>query len=145
MTQFAIETLTVILFVLVLYRLPRFERYSTPRTRIRDAFVAGFVGLLMAGLTLATQTAPGSTVLTDYFAENTYKLAKGHNIVNVILVDFRGFDTMVEITVLSVAAIGVYALLKSRPKQILEEKKKKKNTGMLPDIPLEAKENGRDE
>ncbi len=145
MTQFAIETLTVILFVLVLYRLPRFERYSASRTRVRDAFVAGFVGLLMAGLTLATQTAPGSTVLTDYFAENTYKLAKGHNIVNVILVDFRGFDTMVEITVLSVAAIGVYALLKSRPKQILEEKKQKKNTGMLPDIPLDAKENGRHE
>ena len=49
-------------------------------------------------------------------------LAKGHNVVNVILVDFRGFDTMVEITVLSVAAIGVYALLKSRPQNRPQEK-----------------------
>ena len=117
MTQFSIETLTVILFVLVLYRLPRFEQLSSKKTRTRDAFIAIAVGLLMAGLTLAAQTVSSSSVLTDYFTENSYKLAKGHNIVNVILVDFRGFDTMVEITVLSVAAIGVYALLKSRPRQ----------------------------
>ena len=70
---------------------------------------------MMAGLTLMAQSVNGSSVLTNFFAESTYPLAKGHNIVNVILVDFRGFDTMVEITVLSVAAIGVYALLKSRP------------------------------
>ncbi len=115
MTQFAIETLTVILFVLVLYRLPRFDQFSSQQTRVRDAVVAGFVGLLMAGLTLMAQAVSGSSVLTNFFAESTYTLAGGHNIVNVILVDFRGFDTMVEITVLSVAAIGVYALLKSRP------------------------------
>jgi multicomponent Na+:H+ antiporter subunit A len=84
---------------------------------MRDFFIACVVGLLMAGLTLATQTVSSSTELTDYYAENAYKLAEGLNIVNVILVDFRGFDTMVEITVLSVAAIGVYALLKSRPQQ----------------------------
>ncbi len=117
MTQFSIETLTVILFVLVFYRLPRFERFSSKKTRTRDAFIAIAIGLLMAGITLAEQTVSSSSVLTNYFAENSYKLAKGHNLVNVILVDFRGFDTMVEITVLSVAAIGVYSLLKSRPKQ----------------------------
>ncbi|WP_420642685.1 putative monovalent cation/H+ antiporter subunit A [Candidatus Leptofilum sp.] len=116
MTQFAIETLTVILFVLVLYRLPRFEQFSSRRTHLRDAVMAGFVGLLMAGLTLMAQVVHlvGASELTDFFIRSTEPLAKGHNIVNVILVDFRGLDTMVEITVLSVAAIGVYALLKSR-------------------------------
>ncbi|MCB8925224.1 MAG: putative monovalent cation/H+ antiporter subunit A [Ardenticatenaceae bacterium] len=116
MTQFAIETLTVILFVLVLYRLPRFDRFSSRHTRVRDGVVAAAVGLLMAGLTLMAQSVHvrGASALADYFIRNTEALAGGHNVVNVILVDFRGFDTMVEITVLSVAAIGVYALLKSR-------------------------------
>jgi multicomponent Na+:H+ antiporter subunit A len=118
MTQFSIETLTVILFVLVLYRLPRFERFSSRRTRFRDAIVAGMVGILMAGLALMAQATHASSALTEFFIESAEALAKGRNIVNVILVDFRGFDTMVEITVLSVAAIGVYALLKSRPQQM---------------------------
>jgi multicomponent Na+:H+ antiporter subunit A len=49
-----------------------------------------------------------------FYAENAYVLAKGKNIVNVILVDFRGMDTMVEITVLAIAALGVFGLLKLR-------------------------------
>jgi multicomponent Na+:H+ antiporter subunit A len=121
MTQFAVETLTVILFVLVVYRLPEFDKFSSKSTRLRDGAIAGLVGLLMTGLVLATQALPGNTSLKDYFSNNAYLLAKGHNVVNVILVDFRGFDTMVEITVLSVAAIGVYALLKSRPQNRLKE------------------------
>ncbi|WP_207955574.1 hydrogen gas-evolving membrane-bound hydrogenase subunit E [Segetibacter sp. 3557_3] len=47
-----------------------------------------------------------------FVAENAYTLAKGKNVVNVILVDFRGIDTMVETTVLTIAALGVFALLK---------------------------------
>lgn len=116
MTQFSIETLTVILFVLVIYRLPRFERFSSRSTHINDAIVAGFVGILMAGLTLMAQVVHlrGASALTDFFIRSTEPLAKGHNVVNVILVDFRGFDTLIEITVLSVSAIGVFALLRSR-------------------------------
>ncbi len=117
MTQFSIETLTVILFVLVLYRLPAFEKFSSSRARLRDALVAATVGLLMAALVLAAHSTrvAGQTVLTEWYADFTHTLGHGRNIVNVILVDFRGFDTLFEITVLSVAAIGVYALLKSRP------------------------------
>jgi multicomponent Na+:H+ antiporter subunit A len=114
MTQFAIETLTVILLVLVLYRLPRFARLSSTPARIRDLFVALAAGGLMTALILAVTAAPSHTRLTPYFAENSLPLAKGRNIVNVILVDFRALDTLGEITVLSVAAIGVYALLKLR-------------------------------
>lgn len=123
MTQFAVETLAVVLFVLVLYRLPRFETFSKPSTRLRDAVIAILIGSLMGGLVLAAKTVIAPSAVTDFYAANSYVLAKGHNVVNVVLTDFRGFDTMVEVTVLSVAAIGVYALLKSRPQ--LREKPEK--------------------
>lgn len=114
MTQFAIETLTVILFVLVLYRLPRFATYSRQRVRFRDAVVALLAGMMMTLLVLAVTTTTLVSRLSPYFAENSYLLAKGRNIVNVILVDFRGIDTLGEITVLAVASIGVFALMKLR-------------------------------
>ena len=66
----------------------------------------------MTLLVLIVTALPFNAPLSQYFAENSYPAAKGRNIVNVILVDFRGIDTMGEITVLSVAAIGVFALLK---------------------------------
>jgi multicomponent Na+:H+ antiporter subunit A len=113
MTQFAIETLTVVLFVLVIYRLPTFKPLSDTGTRLRDAVIAITAGGIMTTLVLIiTSESTFTSRLTPYFADNSYLLAKGHNVVNVILVDFRGFDTMGEITVLSIAAIGVYALLK---------------------------------
>jgi len=114
MTQFAIETLTVILFVFVLYRLPHFARYTSKTTRLRDALVALSGGAMMTLLVLVVNATPFLSRLTPYFAENSYPLAKGRNIVNVILVDFRGIDTLGEITVLAVAAIGVFALMKLR-------------------------------
>ncbi|KAA3662203.1 MAG: putative monovalent cation/H+ antiporter subunit A [Chloroflexi bacterium] len=114
MTQFAIETLTVILFVLVLFRLPKFETISIKATHYRDALVSIAVGTMMASVVLAAKAFNAPTPLSDFFAENSYTLAQGRNIVNVILVDFRGADTIVEITVLTVAAIGVYGLLRSQ-------------------------------
>jgi multicomponent Na+:H+ antiporter subunit A len=114
MTQILIETLTVILFVLVFYHLPRFSHVSSLATRVRDGFVALASGGLITVLVLAVTAAPTDTTVAKYYAEQSQPLAHGRNIVNVILVDFRGFDTLGEITVLSVAAIGVYALLKLR-------------------------------
>jgi multicomponent Na+:H+ antiporter subunit A len=115
MTQFAIETLTVLLFVLVIYRLPRFGRISSRAVRVRDAVIAISAGAMMTLLVLIVTTNPQQTGLTSYFAENSVTLAKGRNIVNVILVDFRALDTLGEIVVLAVAAAGVYSLLKLRP------------------------------
>ena len=63
---------------------------------------------------LATSDMRSGSPLTAYFSEHSYDLAHGHNIVNVILVDFRGIDTMGEITVLALAAVGAFALLKLR-------------------------------
>ncbi len=114
LTQLAIETLSVLLFVLVLRRLPRLRTLSPPSERIRDGAVAAAGGVFMAALTLAATAAPHPTPLRDYFAATSLALANGRNVVNVILVDFRGFDTLGEITVLAVAAIGVVALLRLR-------------------------------
>ncbi|MBN1967313.1 MAG: putative monovalent cation/H+ antiporter subunit A [Anaerolineae bacterium] len=115
MTQFAIETLTVLLFVLVIYRLPRFSTLTGRAVRLRDAAIALSAGIMMTLLVLVVTTDPSRTRLSTYFADNSLPLAKGRNIVNVILVDFRGMDTLGEIVVLAVAAAGVYALLKLRP------------------------------
>ncbi len=111
-TQLVIETLTVVLFVLVLYRFPAFSKLSKRSTRIRDAILASLVGVLITSLVFIKTSAASLDRISWYFIENSVKEAHGHNIVNVILVDFRGIDTMGEITVLSVAALGVYALLK---------------------------------
>ena len=111
-TQLVIETLTVVLFVLVLYRFPVFKGFSSKAARIRDIIIASLVGLFMFFLVLIKSSAMSYKSISHYFVEQSVPKAHGHNIVNVILVDFRGLDTMGEITVLSVAALGVYALLK---------------------------------
>ena len=112
MTQFSIDTLTVILFVLVVFRLPKYKVYSGLRSRIRDGIVALSFGSLVTLLILEVLAQPVNRELSAYYADNAYLLAKGKNVVNVILVDFRGIDTMVEITVLAIAAIGVFSLIK---------------------------------
>jgi multicomponent Na+:H+ antiporter subunit A len=112
MTQFLIETLMVILFVSVFYFLPRYTVMSSTLARWRDAVVALFAGALMTALTLVATSVQFHQPIADFFAQQSVPLAHGRNIVNVILVDFRGFDTLGEITVLSVAGVGVYALLK---------------------------------
>jgi len=67
---------------------------------------------MMTLLMLLVSTHTSSAGLARYFAENSYPAANGRNIVNVILVDFRGIDTLGEITVLSIAAIGVVSLIR---------------------------------
>jgi multisubunit Na+/H+ antiporter MnhB subunit len=115
MTQIMVETLTVILFALVLYRLPRFEVLSKGIERLRDAVVTVIVGSLITVLVLAALHVPQRSSISHFFAEKSYPEAHGRNIVNVILVDFRGFDTLGEITVLAVAGIGIFGLLRLSP------------------------------
>ncbi|MBN2548887.1 MAG: putative monovalent cation/H+ antiporter subunit A [Anaerolineales bacterium] len=112
MIQFAIETLTVILLILVVYRLPKFTRLTSPPARLFDILIALAGGCLMTILVLVVYSYPLMPQLTPFFIENSLALAKGRNVVNVILVDFRGFDTLGEITVLGTAAIGVYSLIR---------------------------------
>jgi multicomponent Na+:H+ antiporter subunit A len=114
MTQFCIETLAIVLFVLVLYRLPLFTLLSTPAGRLRDAAMAVAIGGLMTLLMLYVLSQPLVPHVSDFFLANSLPIAHGRNVVNVILVDFRALDTLGEITVLAVAAIGVFGLLKFR-------------------------------
>lgn len=112
MVQFAIETLTVIMFVLVIYRLPKFARLTGRKTRSIDAGIALLGGAVMTVLMLIVSSHPSESLLAPFFLANSQSQAFGNNVVNVILVDFRGLDTLGEITVLAVASIGVYALLR---------------------------------
>lgn len=112
MTQFTIDTLTVVLFVLVLFKLPSYIKKSKRHIQVRDGLISGAFGALIALITLQALVHPANKDISKFYAENAYLLAKGKNVVNVILVDFRGFDTLVETIVLSIAAIGVYGLLK---------------------------------
>lgn len=112
MTQLIIETMTVVLFVLVIHRLPLFSRIVHGMSSRLDAVVALAAGGLMTMLTLVALGARQGSRLSDYFAEQSLPAAHGRNIVNVILVDFRAADTLGEITVLALAGAGVFALLK---------------------------------
>jgi multicomponent Na+:H+ antiporter subunit A len=111
MTQFAVETLTVVIFVLVFYRLREFGELSSRWVKGRDALVAVAAGTLVTTLVLFVGASGTTSRLAAYYADAAPRLAHGLNVVNVILVDFRGFDTLGEITVLVTVAIGVRALL----------------------------------
>lgn len=113
-TQFVIETVTVILFVLCIRLLPPYLPGSGGSRRVRDGVIATAAGTLMTLLMLIVLDAGGGSRLADFFAEQTWPAAHGRNIVNVILVDFRAMDTMGEIVVLTLAGVGVYALLRLR-------------------------------
>lgn len=112
MTQIAVETLTVLLFLYVVRRLPRFSQYTSRPARLSDGFIALLAGGVMTAIVLAVVHADRISRVAPYFAENSLALANGRNVVNVILVDFRALDTLGEITVLAAAAIAAYALLR---------------------------------
>lgn len=111
-TQILIETLTVVIFVLVLWKLPKFLVFTEGFIKFRYFIVSAFFGGLMTWIVMIVTQYPLDSHLKAYFAENSYLLAKGKNVVNVILVDFRSLDTLGEIVVLGIAAIGVFALVK---------------------------------
>lgn len=121
MTQFAIDTLTIVLFVLVLLRLPPFLRYSNTPLKVRDGLISFSFGALIATIALQVLNEPTHKTISRFYADNAYVEAKGKNVVNVILVDFRGLDTLVEITVLTIAAIGVYSMLKLKVNTLEKE------------------------
>lgn len=111
-TQILIETLTVVIFVLVLWKLPKFLTFTEGFIKFRYFMISILFGGLMTWIVMIVTQYPLDSHLKVYFAENSYLLAKGKNVVNVILVDFRSLDTLGEIVVLGIAAIGVYALVK---------------------------------
>jgi multicomponent K+:H+ antiporter subunit A len=111
LTQLLVEIVTIMLVLLALDYLPRESpRDSTAARRARDIAIAGTAGVGVGALAWAVMTRPLDSI-SRYFVEQSYPAGGGTNIVNVILVDFRGFDTMGEIAVLGIAAFGVLVLL----------------------------------
>lgn len=113
-TQIVVDSLTVILMLLVLPKLPNLGSYTGRGGAIRDLIIAGSFGSAMGVLAYTAATNPSTSKISEYFEEFSLSLAHGKNIVNVILVDFRGIDTMGEVTVLVLASLGIYSLLKIR-------------------------------
>ena len=112
LTQFMIETLMIVAFVLVLRHLPR--HYSAPPSWAPRAFRIGLsaaVGITFAWFALAAGSVDRPTDVTDAVEQLSLPEAGGKNVVNVVIVDFRGIDTMGEITVFGVAALGVANLV----------------------------------
>ncbi|BES70491.1 monovalent cation/H+ antiporter subunit A [Marinobacter nanhaiticus D15-8W] len=112
MTQLSVEVVTIVLLMLALYYLPSWTPLEASRfRRWRDGIIALLAGGGMFLVTLAMLTRPFESI-SDYFLENSVTGGGGTNVVNVILVDFRGFDTLGEITVLAIAALGIFAMLR---------------------------------
>ncbi|AQT61277.1 monovalent cation/H+ antiporter subunit A [Cellvibrio sp. PSBB023] len=112
LTQISVEVVTIILLMLALYFLPQLTPNESDKSRVlRDIALASGAGLGVGLLTLAILTRPYDTSLADFFLANSVSGGGGTNVVNVILVDFRGFDTLGEITVLAIAGLGVYLML----------------------------------
>jgi len=111
MTQVMVETLSVIVLVLVFSMLPRLVRRSTTPRRLRDLLVAASLGLVMASLVLLAATVDPVPDASLFYLDASVPEAKGRNVVNVILVDFRALDTLGEIVVVAVAGFGVAALI----------------------------------
>jgi multicomponent Na+:H+ antiporter subunit A len=114
-TQFLAEALLLVFFVLVVYRLPRFGKLTRPGPRIADALLATAAGAVISVVVFKALNVQVHTAVSTFFTQNAL-VAKGRNVVNVILVDFRALDTLGEITVLAAAALGVYALISRRGK-----------------------------
>jgi multicomponent K+:H+ antiporter subunit A len=111
LTQLLVEFVTIILMMLALNWLPREGQNEPSRARkVADAVIAGAAGLGVALVTLVLLTRPSHSI-APYFLENAVSLGGGANVVNVILVDFRGYDTLGEITVLGIAGLVIYATL----------------------------------
>jgi multicomponent Na+:H+ antiporter subunit A len=103
-----------VLFVLVLRRLPdRFERRSGALGRGLRVAIAATVGVVVFVFALVAGDERVGPPVSEEMVERAYPDGHGRNVVNVILVDFRGFDTLGEITVLAVAAIGAVALARA--------------------------------
>lgn len=118
LTQLIIETISVALFLLCFYHLPKLSlKQKTRRFKMTNFIISLGVGVVVTCLAFASTSQQSLDTISTYFIENSYKLAGGDNIVNVILVDFRGFDTLFEITVLAIAALGIYGLLKTQTKR----------------------------
>lgn len=111
LTQLSVEVVTIVLLMLALFFLPqKTPKDSSPHRVMLDLCVASLFGGIIGTLCYAMLTTPFDSI-AGYYLENAKSGGGGTNVVNVILVDFRGFDTLGEISVLGIAALGIYKLI----------------------------------
>ncbi|MFA9416866.1 hydrogen gas-evolving membrane-bound hydrogenase subunit E [Natrinema sp. HArc-T2] len=115
LTQLVVETLVLVLFLLVIEEIPATERIAVGTT-VRDIVVSLVVGVTAFVTVLVSSGVrpEGSTDIARYFAAQAVPEGGGTNIVNVTLVDFRGFDTLGELAVIALAAISILTLIVMR-------------------------------
>lgn len=114
LTNLIVEVLTVLVFAVMLSRLPKVFPVRKPSSHYRDLAIGLGAGLVFAGIVYACSSPPFGSQLSEYFVANSPTGAKAQNVVNAILVDFRGIDTFGEIAVLLCAAVGASFLLGRR-------------------------------
>ncbi len=119
LTQLAVEVVTLVLFLLGLRWMPKRMEEDDPRTaarawwrRRRDLVLAAAIGIGLSALSYALLTRQAPLSISPFFIEKALPEGGGTNVVNVMLVDFRAFDTLGEITVLGIVGLTVYALLR---------------------------------
>ncbi|WP_226669485.1 Na+/H+ antiporter subunit A [Metabacillus litoralis] len=113
LTQLLVETVSVALFLLCFYHLPEFKKKEKKLNfKLTNLLISLGVGTIVTLIALSANSQRVSETISTYFIENSYKLAGGKNMVNVILVDFRGFDTLFEIAVLGIAGLGIYSMIR---------------------------------
>ncbi|AJC96634.1 Na+/H+ antiporter subunit A [Staphylococcus hyicus] len=117
LTQFVVETISTALFLLCFYHLPNMSRYNeTPKFKIVNVVISISVGLIVTILGLIAYGNRHFVSISEFYKKHVYDLAEGKNMVNVILVDFRGTDTLFESAVLGIAGMAIYTLIKLRAK-----------------------------
>ncbi len=115
LTQLIIETVTVALFLLCFYHLPELrKRDDTLAVKSSNTIISVGFGVLITLIAISSHSNKLFEPISSYFVETSKSLGGGANIVNVILVDMRGLDTLFEITVLGIAALAIYGMLKIR-------------------------------
>jgi multicomponent Na+:H+ antiporter subunit A len=114
-TQFMVETLSVVILALVMTRLRLSPAdHRPPGERAIDASIALLAGGGLGLLLLKVTQVPFDDRLTEFFNAHSKVIAHGRNIVNVIIVDFRGLDTLGEISVVMIAGLAILALIRVR-------------------------------
>ena len=115
LTQLVIETVSVALFLLAFHHLPALKRHGeSTKFRLGNLIIAAAVGITMTLVALSAHSQKLIPSISQFYKDTVFTEAAGGNIVNVILVDYRGFDTLFEIAVLSIAGIGVYGMIRLR-------------------------------
>jgi multicomponent Na+:H+ antiporter subunit A len=117
MTQFLVETVTLVIFTIILNRMPKNVAFPLEARKILITIISILFGLIMTLVLFSLQQYEPDSTLKNFYLQNSTLRGHGENVVNVMLVDFRAFDTLGEIIVLCMTAIGVVALIDLKSKE----------------------------